>query len=101
MAAVLLNLVFNHPGDGREAHDVTHPMEAGEEIVADGTPCAPGRLSWRGEAGAGPLEAWPRGEAWGAGPLGARRRAEAWGGIAVGPGEARAPRRSLGDVVEV
>ncbi|MEU9338603.1 nucleobase:cation symporter-2 family protein [Streptomyces sp. NPDC048290] len=34
VAAVLLNLVFNHigGGDGRDAQDVTHPMEAGEEI---------------------------------------------------------------------
>ncbi|CAL9380120.1 Uric acid permease PucK [Streptomyces sp. enrichment culture] len=32
VAAVLLNLVFNHIGKGRDAQDVTHPMEAGEEI---------------------------------------------------------------------
>jgi xanthine/uracil permease len=40
VAAVLLNLVFNHLGrGGRDAHDVTHPMEAGEELT--GTPRAP------------------------------------------------------------
>ncbi|MEU6103409.1 nucleobase:cation symporter-2 family protein [Streptomyces flaveolus] len=33
VAAVLLNLVFNHiGGKGRDAEDVTHPMEAGKEI---------------------------------------------------------------------
>ncbi|GGT21731.1 hypothetical protein GCM10010254_47870 [Streptomyces chromofuscus] len=32
-AAVLLNLVFNHLGKGRDAQHVTHPMEAGEEIT--------------------------------------------------------------------
>ncbi|MFF5980553.1 nucleobase:cation symporter-2 family protein [Streptomyces olindensis] len=40
VAAVLLNLVFNHLGrSGRDAHDVTHPMEAGEELT--GTPKTP------------------------------------------------------------
>ncbi len=34
VTAVVLNLLFNHLGKGREAHDVTHPMEAGEEIAA-------------------------------------------------------------------
>jgi hypothetical protein len=34
VTAVLLNLIFNHIGKGREAQDVTHPMEAGEEIAA-------------------------------------------------------------------
>ncbi|CAL9638814.1 nucleobase:cation symporter-2 family protein [Streptomyces sp. enrichment culture] len=35
VAAVLLNLVFNHVGGGRDrdAEDVTHPMEAGGEIT--------------------------------------------------------------------
>ncbi|MFE0804661.1 nucleobase:cation symporter-2 family protein [Streptomyces sp. NPDC058812] len=33
VAAVLLNLIFNHIGQGREAEEVTHPMEAGEEIT--------------------------------------------------------------------
>ncbi|CAL9404319.1 Uric acid permease PucK [Streptomyces sp. enrichment culture] len=33
VAAVLLNFVFNHLGKGRDAQDVTHPMEAGEEIT--------------------------------------------------------------------
>jgi xanthine permease len=33
VAAVLLNLVFNHLGRGGHARDVTHPMEAGEEIA--------------------------------------------------------------------
>ncbi|MFE5394452.1 nucleobase:cation symporter-2 family protein [Streptomyces sp. NPDC056568] len=33
LAAVLLNLVFNHIGKGQDAEDVTHPMEAGEEIT--------------------------------------------------------------------
>lgn len=33
VAAVLLNLIFNHIGRGREAEEVTHPMEAGEEIT--------------------------------------------------------------------
>jgi xanthine/uracil permease len=34
VAAVLLNLVFNHLGrGGRDAHDVTHPMEGGEELT--------------------------------------------------------------------
>ncbi|MFE9771930.1 hypothetical protein ACFYOV_09710 [Streptomyces sp. NPDC005931] len=38
--AVLLNLVLNHLGSGgREAHEVTHPREAGEEIT--GAPRAP------------------------------------------------------------
>ncbi|SCD86743.1 hypothetical protein [Streptomyces althioticus] len=35
MVAVLLNLVFNHLGrGGREAADVTHPMETGEDLTA-------------------------------------------------------------------
>jgi xanthine permease len=34
VAAVVLNLVFNHLGRERDAQDVTHPMEAGEEIAA-------------------------------------------------------------------
>ncbi|MCH0566032.1 nucleobase:cation symporter-2 family protein [Streptomyces sp. MUM 2J] len=34
VTAVLLNLVFNHPGRSSGAQDVTHPMEAGEEIAA-------------------------------------------------------------------
>ncbi|MFB7498317.1 nucleobase:cation symporter-2 family protein [Streptomyces sp. NPDC056161] len=34
VAAVLLNLVFNHLGRGGQARDVTHPMEAGEEMAA-------------------------------------------------------------------
>ncbi|NUR43160.1 MAG: purine permease, partial [Streptomyces sp.] len=34
VAAVALNLVFNHLGRQRDAQDVTHPMEAGEEIAA-------------------------------------------------------------------
>jgi xanthine/uracil permease len=33
VAAVLLNFVFNHLGKGRDAQEVTHPMEAGEEIT--------------------------------------------------------------------
>lgn len=33
ITAVLLNLVFNHLGQAREAQDVTHPMEAGEELA--------------------------------------------------------------------
>ncbi|MGX1116865.1 xanthine/uracil permease [Streptomyces ambofaciens] len=34
VAAVLLNLVFNHIGGReRDAEDVTHPMEAGDEIT--------------------------------------------------------------------
>jgi xanthine/uracil permease len=43
VAAVLLNLVFNHLGRrDRDAHDVTHPMEAGEEITGvPRTPAAP------------------------------------------------------------
>ncbi|MFB8771761.1 nucleobase:cation symporter-2 family protein [Streptomyces broussonetiae] len=43
VAAVLLNLVFNHLGrasDARDARDVTHPMEAGEEI-SGATPARP------------------------------------------------------------
>jgi uric acid transporter len=40
VAAVLLNLVFNHLGrGGRDAQDVTHPMEAGEELT--GAPARP------------------------------------------------------------
>ncbi|MFJ9425094.1 nucleobase:cation symporter-2 family protein [Streptomyces sp. NPDC101249] len=34
VTAVALNLVFNHLGHRRDAQDVTHPMEAGEEIAA-------------------------------------------------------------------
>jgi xanthine/uracil permease len=34
LTAVVLNLLFNHLGKGREAQDVTHPMEAGKEIAA-------------------------------------------------------------------
>lgn len=35
VVAVLLNLVFNHLGrGGREAADVTHPMETGEDLTA-------------------------------------------------------------------
>lgn len=34
VTAVLLNLVFNHIGRGGEAEDVTHPMEAGQELTA-------------------------------------------------------------------
>ncbi|MFF4359134.1 nucleobase:cation symporter-2 family protein [Streptomyces sp. NPDC001604] len=34
VAAVLLNLVFNHLGRNRDDQDVTHPMEAGEQIAA-------------------------------------------------------------------
>ncbi|GAA2470638.1 nucleobase:cation symporter-2 family protein [Streptomyces longisporus] len=34
VAAVLLNLVFNHLGRSRDEQDVTHPMEAGEQIAA-------------------------------------------------------------------
>ncbi|MEU3843745.1 nucleobase:cation symporter-2 family protein [Streptomyces sp. NPDC028635] len=34
VTAVVLNLLFNHLGKSREAQDVTHPMEAGEEIAA-------------------------------------------------------------------
>nr|WP_276207964.1 nucleobase:cation symporter-2 family protein [Streptomyces malaysiense] len=34
VAAVVLNLVFNHLGRGRDAQDVTHPMEAGEELAS-------------------------------------------------------------------
>ncbi|MBT2411907.1 purine permease [Streptomyces sp. ISL-12] len=42
VAAVLLNLVFNHIGKGRQARDVTHPMEAGEEITgASRAPATP------------------------------------------------------------
>ncbi|SDN20499.1 xanthine permease [Streptomyces sp. cf386] len=37
VAAVALNLVFNHLGRGRDAQDVTHPMEAGEEITGSAT----------------------------------------------------------------
>ncbi|MGW3209683.1 nucleobase:cation symporter-2 family protein [Streptomyces sp. NPDC001135] len=33
VTAVLLNLVFNHIGKGRDAQDVTHPMESGEELA--------------------------------------------------------------------
>ncbi|MFE6281719.1 nucleobase:cation symporter-2 family protein [Streptomyces sp. NPDC057877] len=36
VTAVLLNLVFNHLGRDRDAADVTHPMEAGEEITGAG-----------------------------------------------------------------
>lgn len=32
VAAVLLNVVFNHLGRGRDADEVTAPMEPGEEI---------------------------------------------------------------------
>jgi xanthine permease len=43
VVAVLLNLVFNHIGGRkRDAEDVTHPMEAGEEISeATRTPATP------------------------------------------------------------
>ncbi|ARP73064.1 uracil permease [Streptomyces pluripotens] len=34
VAAVVLNLLFNHLGKGREAQDATRPVEAGEEIAA-------------------------------------------------------------------
>ncbi|MGV2914949.1 MULTISPECIES: nucleobase:cation symporter-2 family protein [Streptomyces] len=37
VAAVLLNLVFNHIGKGREADDVTSPMEGGEAIAEQRT----------------------------------------------------------------
>ncbi|WP_030423167.1 nucleobase:cation symporter-2 family protein [Streptomyces sp. NRRL F-5065] len=40
LAAVLLNLVFNHIGRGREAQDVTHPMEAAEDIAGPGRAAA-------------------------------------------------------------
>lgn len=33
VSAVVLNLLFNHIGKGREAEDVTHPMEAGQELT--------------------------------------------------------------------
>lgn len=33
VVAVLLNLLFNHIGKGRDAEDVTHPMEPGQEIA--------------------------------------------------------------------
>ncbi|WP_107092956.1 nucleobase:cation symporter-2 family protein [Streptomyces sp. MMG1121] len=33
VAAVLLNLVFNHLGRSQDAEDVTHPMEAGQELT--------------------------------------------------------------------
>jgi len=33
VTAVLLNLVFNHLGRSRDASDVTHPMESGEELA--------------------------------------------------------------------
>ncbi|RFU84686.1 purine permease [Streptomyces triticagri] len=33
VAAVVLNLVFNHIGKGKDAEDVTHPMEAGEDLA--------------------------------------------------------------------
>lgn len=37
VVAVLLNLVFNHLGrGGREAADVTHPMETGEDLASQG-----------------------------------------------------------------
>ncbi|MER6789953.1 nucleobase:cation symporter-2 family protein [Streptomyces sp. NPDC000658] len=42
LAAVLLNLVFHHTGAGGDAADVTHPMEAGEEITgANRAPATP------------------------------------------------------------
>jgi xanthine/uracil permease len=42
VVAVLLNFVFNHLGDGRrEAADVTHPMEPGEELTGAKTPATP------------------------------------------------------------
>ncbi|GHD90824.1 permease [Streptomyces naganishii JCM 4654] len=34
LVAVVLNLLFNHVGKGREAREVTHPMETAEEIAA-------------------------------------------------------------------
>ncbi|GAA3111620.1 hypothetical protein GCM10017687_25340 [Streptomyces echinatus] len=34
VTAVVLNLLFNHIGKGGEAQDVTHPMEAGQEIAS-------------------------------------------------------------------
>ncbi|MFM9371463.1 nucleobase:cation symporter-2 family protein [Streptomyces sp. Da 82-17] len=33
VAAVVLNLVFNHVGKSKDAADVTHPMEGGEDIA--------------------------------------------------------------------
>ncbi|MFD8392548.1 nucleobase:cation symporter-2 family protein [Streptomyces sp. NPDC059680] len=33
VAAVVLNFIFNHMGKGTEAEDVTHPMEAGQELT--------------------------------------------------------------------
>ncbi|MGW0086738.1 hypothetical protein ACWDUZ_35030, partial [Streptomyces sp. NPDC003393] len=33
VVAVLLNLIFNHLGKDRDAEEVTHPTEAGEEIA--------------------------------------------------------------------
>ncbi|MHC5261210.1 nucleobase:cation symporter-2 family protein [Streptomyces sp. UC4497] len=33
VAAVVLNLLFNHIGKGRDADDVTHPMESGSDIA--------------------------------------------------------------------
>lgn len=37
VAAVVLNLLFNHIGKGRDADDVTHPMESGGDIASQRT----------------------------------------------------------------
>ncbi|MCX3063541.1 nucleobase:cation symporter-2 family protein [Streptomyces beihaiensis] len=41
VAAVVLNLLFNHLGKGREADDVTAPMEGGDAISEQRTSTAP------------------------------------------------------------
>lgn len=38
VVAVALNLLFNHIGKGRDAEDVTHPMESGTEIAEAAQP---------------------------------------------------------------
>lgn len=40
VVAVLLNLLFNHIGKGRDAEDVTHPMEAGTDLAEAAHPAA-------------------------------------------------------------
>ncbi|MFI1443990.1 nucleobase:cation symporter-2 family protein [Streptomyces fructofermentans] len=44
LAAVVLNLVFNHIGQGQDADDVTHPMEPGERIAGPREDTAPGAV---------------------------------------------------------
>ncbi|MFB7601060.1 nucleobase:cation symporter-2 family protein [Streptomyces sp. NPDC056160] len=38
VVAVLLNVLFNHIGKGRDAEDVTHPMEAGTDLAEAAQP---------------------------------------------------------------